>query len=857
MDKDTQAYVGSFNTINAKAQGAGLSGVYDGTIGASDFGVLPVNSFHGLAVQATSSEDVFGLAPAIGGGFVGVAGGVGVTLIDVTVKAFVAENTLVNDLAANSVAVGQRLGGRLREDADDRRRRRGRLRRRRGRRRHRRPRRDRPGLPRRRLDGERRRDVDVNALSHKDVATYALSIGGGFVGVAGSVSVWTVGTQTTTTYTEGSGAAPVDFVAGGDYNTDAVVHDTVDDKLYSPRSDICGVAGPHCPSPYTTAPHSDVYDPGTNPSGRWTLVQKSPLKGTPTEWVTGTSYHEGDIVKYNGQTYTATQDVTNTAQNPAANTSEWKQGGDAVQDADHVASGDGGYKSGLNGSSTRDAGTWTSGHVYEQGEVVTYLGNKYVAKNRIAHPTENPASNGFSEWNPYTASGGASMTSARISQYLSSGPNSATGKISASAPTSPTGTALGPQPLPLGTSAAINGTVVAGGAVSVRAKDDLELFGIAGSVAVGFVGVGAAVLVLSVETIADAGIGPNAVVSAGGGAGGSLSVEAKHTSDVFAIAFGGTGGVVAVGGQVVVVNDTSRQKAHVETGAKLPRAGGGITVSARAERDEYTLAIGVGLGLVAAGAAISILNEHGDTEATVGNVPIGSDAAGTGIVSGPVKGLSVTAYADASPRADAYSVQAGVGGSLSGAVAFATLDGTTKAQSGAHGPLTTGDFLVTATGLHGGTKAQTFNVGTGAVAGGLTIARAEDDRATTATMTGGSIGTSGEVRVEADATNVAVATAPGVSVGLVALSVMLPTAIVSGDTTAQLNGTITGSSMVHVHAIAENRAKADAKILNVSLGGLSGAFAERRGHERRERRGEDRRRRRRSRRAASSRSRPS
>ena len=42
-------------------------------------------------------------------------------------------------------------------------------------------------------------DVEVSALSRKDVKTFALSIGGGFVGVAGSVSVWTIGTQATTT----------------------------------------------------------------------------------------------------------------------------------------------------------------------------------------------------------------------------------------------------------------------------------------------------------------------------------------------------------------------------------------------------------------------------------------------------------------------------------------------------------------------------------------------------------------------------------------------------------------------------------------------------------------------------------
>jgi hypothetical protein len=145
---------------------------------------------------------------------------------------------------------------------------------------------------------------------------------------------------------------------------------------------------------------------------------------------------------------------------------------------------------------------------------------------------------------------------------------------------------------------------------------------------VGFVGVGAAILVPERRDDRGRRHRPERDRLRGRRLERHAHGRGEAHSDVLAIAFGGTGGVVAVGGQVVVVNDTSRQKAHVDTGAKLGRAGGGITVSARAERDEYTLGIGVGLGLVAAGAAISILNVHGDTVATIGNVPVGADACG-------------------------------------------------------------------------------------------------------------------------------------------------------------------------------------------------------------------------------------
>ena len=73
------------------------------------FGDSASATFHGLAVQATSSEDVFGLAPAVGGGFVGVAGGVGVTLLGVTTRrSSAASATSTRHWRRERVAVGQR-----------------------------------------------------------------------------------------------------------------------------------------------------------------------------------------------------------------------------------------------------------------------------------------------------------------------------------------------------------------------------------------------------------------------------------------------------------------------------------------------------------------------------------------------------------------------------------------------------------------------------------------------------------------------------------------------------------------------------------------------------------------------------
>src|SRR4030042_1231711 len=77
IDKDTQALIGADSTIDGKGNGAGMGGVRNGQYLGKGFGTIA--DFHGVAVQAASSEDIFGLTASIGGGFVGVAGGGGGT----------------------------------------------------------------------------------------------------------------------------------------------------------------------------------------------------------------------------------------------------------------------------------------------------------------------------------------------------------------------------------------------------------------------------------------------------------------------------------------------------------------------------------------------------------------------------------------------------------------------------------------------------------------------------------------------------------------------------------------------------------------------------------------------------------
>src|SRR5262249_25489213 len=153
----------------------------------------------------------------------------------------------------------------------------------------------------------------------------------------------------------------------------------------------------------------------------------------------------------------------------------------------------------------------------------------------------------------------------------------------------------------------------------------------------------------------------------------------------------GSAGLISVGAQVAVVTDTSSQSAHVDDGAAIKRAGGGIDVGAYANRTVNPEALGGAIGGLAAGAAGSVGDISGDDKASIGNVAIGA--------SGSIGSLTVSATSIIDVPIQAYSVQGGVAAALSGAVPVAEIGGTTQASSGAHGTVG-GDVKITADGTH-------------------------------------------------------------------------------------------------------------------------------------------------------------
>ena len=193
----------------------------------------------------------------------------------------------------------------------------------------------------------------------------------------------------------------------------------------------------------------------------------------------------------------------------------------------------------------------------------------------------------------------------------------------------------------------------------MHADDNVGFGGIVGSAAGGAVGVGASVLVGSIDAETTAEIGGTAVISSGG----AVDVYAGLQENTSTIAFAGAGGAVGVAAQVTVLNDRSSQWAKIDDSAKIHRAVGGIDVKAENNnRSVKALTIGGAIGGVAAGVSIGFVNLTGSTKASVGSATIGD--------TGTVSSLTIESHDSSRGETQAYAVAAGIGVALNGAVAL-------------------------------------------------------------------------------------------------------------------------------------------------------------------------------------------
>ncbi|MFN2609691.1 MAG: hypothetical protein ABR507_02275, partial [Actinomycetota bacterium] len=706
ITKDTRAFLGSNNIVDAKSASTGIDGIFTGEFAGKAF--QTGTAFHGLGIQASSSEDIFGLVIAGGGGFVGVGGAVGVSLIHVTTKAYVGGGSDVNGQSAdNSQSVnisavdfiktltigGGVAGGFVGVGAGvdigvaqtstqafiD------------------------PGATVRANNS-----VDLNALARKQIQTYAIAVAGGVVGAAGSISVWTIGTQPTSNYNDGVGGPDKgDWAAGTTYNKG----DTVSYCTNPADSTTCKRYGSKLDG-----------NMGNTPSS------------SPTQW---------------------TQDVNALGHESG--------GGNAADDADsQVTGGSGGYQSLLNGSSS---------------------GSGDKTDSRVRDVT------------------GASSSSG-IKKNIKDNGDSLAGLTSAT---------LASSAVPDGTSAAMNGAVIAGGNVGVRARELLDVNGLTGTAAAGIVAIGGSILIVGIGEKVDAGVGGGGRITAGG----LVLVSARMTENTDGLAFAGQAGLVSLGAQVVVVNDSASTNSHIDNNAKVRKALLGLTVEAITNRTIKTNALGVSIGLATLGAAVAVSTVSGDTLATIGNVGLAE--------AGDVAGVTVNADSTINAQTKAISLQVGLI-ALGAAVPFDKVTGLTKASFGGHGPIA-GNLSVTGTGIHSVT-ANSLNIQGALIGVGVTVANAVNGRSTEALVTSSTdSAVTGSVSVKAESADTATANTPGATFGAVNIAVLIPMAEVSGHTKANINGKITSSTFTTVQAIGNKDAQATATVASVSIGSVNGAAA--------------------------------
>ena len=384
-------------------------------------------------------------------------------------------------------------------------------------------------------------------------------------------------------------------------------------------------------------------------------------------------------------------------------------------------------------------------------------------------------------------------------------------------------------------SIAAGAQVTAGAALSVHAATDMDLLSLTGSASIGGVAAGGAVGILLSGDDTSAAI--DGSVAAGSGFDGEVRVAAGLSQDMdgIALAAAAAPGAGALSGQVVVIRDDSSQQARLGDGAAVTRAGGGVAVTATADRTLSADALGGALSLGgAAGVAAAVIDVGGSTRAVVGNADIGQ-APGQSVAE-----VSVTAGSEAELDADAKALAGGLAlpGTpplgLTGSFAMARFAPTVEAGvlDGAR-IAGDGDVLIRAASA-GRVTADAFGIGAAGVGIGLagSLAMAESRPTLRAHIGAAAVLAAGSIQVEAshnetfgDTTRASATAGAGGLVGGAAGAVALATAGAQLDADVAAGASLNGQGIV-VAGTAENAADADTTGIGGGIIGVGIGWAE-------------------------------
>ncbi|GGD47721.1 leukotoxin LktA family filamentous adhesin [Sinisalibacter lacisalsi] len=289
---------------------------------------------------------------------------------------------------------------------------------------------------------------------------------------------------------------------------------------------------------------------------------------------------------------------------------------------------------------------------------------------------------------------------------------------------------------PAGTSATIgSGTIDAGGTVSVKSSDGLNVKMTTGAVAAGGFAGGAGIGVLTVDTGSTAKIDGTGTMEAG-----AVNVNALTDHTLYGLHFAGAGGLAAaVSADVGIHTDNSRTTAAIR--GKEITTGGAVAVNADSTRDLTVDAIGGSFGGVAVGASVGEATVGGAVSASI------SDDATIGSNTGRAASVSVTASATSTADTEAYAVGGGIGAALQGAGSIATVKPSVTASVDSARIYSSGLTEVNATAT-GSVDTEAVGIAVaGGLAAGASAAESEVASEVSTTVANGSVIDAGSITI--------------------------------------------------------------------------------------------------------------
>ena len=777
LTKDTAAFIGTGASVDALGAGTGITDVLNGDM-VGDGDSFETTTAHGLVVQADTSEDILHIAAAAGAGFVGVAGGVAVTLIDSDTSAFIDENADINQLnnnagaengqsvfvvAGNDVRAFSFAGslaagagavsgavdvGRLKNDTS--------------------------AEVRDGVQMAADENVEINALGIKDLQGYTFSFAPGLVALSGAVSVWSVGTPLEKDYSNDQGESANALV--GD---EAESSEAADENAAGQANDA--VAQP--------ALMLDTYEDDAGNPNNSSQKQVGSITGMAASQLSASSMSQADIL-----------DAINSGDTAAGTTAQIAAGAtvDAGADVQVSANEDldmnvtiGGFSGAIGGS----------------------VGIFSTAANASAHADGT-----------LTAGTGDVLVTATLDQDVD--------VLSLSGQVGFVG--LGAAVIVLNDLSTVHatvGSVTNAVSVEVLADADQIMTLTTGQLQGGALAVGASFSRLSADGDVIAGVTNNAQIGQQPGESvDTLNVVANSRllAEESTTALAAAGGV-AISANFAVVDVTPRVEASVGQSADI-EVSGDVVVQSTAEFDvDAEVLTAAGAGTVAVGASIAESTLDADVLALVG---VGATvSAGNGIVIESRKnhdGVDALPNRGTRARADAPSAAGGVSGS--GTIATATDSTLVRSRVAPDAQLTSGngadDDIAISASSSADAVARGLALSLGLVGSfGATVVTATTDGETEAILNGSAAG-GGDLRVESNAIHLAdadadAASAAGFSGNVFANSLAEVTPQLQASLGNGLDaGTVDMGQNVIVHASSLGDADADTFGLSAGAGAL-------------------------------------